>query len=237
MAVGLRIGSTAILVTRWIAGRVRRGDMHGIVAVTTSYVTFAQALGIPMLADDSSHGTDLTIGGADEVDPAMSLIKDGGGALLRERIVRQALLREAFILDESEPRRRLGACHSLSVAVLTFDWRLQARFLRGLGAVVTPCGQDGRPYCKDCFESHNGPRSLLSVSRITGGNNSKASFSLTAQEAGAVSQPVRASVRPMHRHHPGPEGISASQPAGCRTSLRWGRPRAPAKQAAAVHYK
>ena len=179
MAIGLGTGSTAIFATRWSVERARRGNVYGIVAVATSYVTFARALGIPMLADDGSQGTDLTIGGADEVDPAMNLIK--GGALLLERIVRQAPTREAFVLDESTLPRRLAAYHSLSAAVLTFDYGSWARFLRGLGAVVTPRRQDVGPYRTDRFDSCNGPRCLLSASRITAGNNNEASCSLAAR--------------------------------------------------------
>jgi len=85
MVIGLGSGSTAIFAIRWIAARLRAGDLSGILAVATSRATeaAARALGIPMLPDDIPREIDLTIDGADEVDPGMNLIKGGGGALLR----------------------------------------------------------------------------------------------------------------------------------------------------------
>ena len=92
MVIGLGTGSTAIFAIRRIAARLRAGDLSGILAVDTSRATeaAARALGIPMLTDDITREIDLTIDGADEVDSGMNLIKGGGGALLREKIVAQA---------------------------------------------------------------------------------------------------------------------------------------------------
>ena len=92
MVIGLGTGSTAIFAIRRIAARLRAGDLSGILAVDTSRATeaAARALGIPMLTDDIPREIDLTIDGADEVDSGMNLIKGGGGALLREKIVAQA---------------------------------------------------------------------------------------------------------------------------------------------------
>jgi ribose 5-phosphate isomerase A len=151
MVVGLGTGSTSIFATRRIAERLRAGEISGIVAVATSHATdaAARALGIPMLANDIPRGIDLTIDGADEVDPAMGLIKGGGGALLREKIVAQASRREVIVVDESKLSPRLGTLRALPVEVLEFGWRSQARFLESLGAVVTPRHRGDEPYRTD----------------------------------------------------------------------------------------
>ncbi len=140
MVVGLGTGSTAIFSIRRVADRLRAGEISGIVAIATSRATAeaARALGIPLLADDIPRTIDLTIDGADEVDPSLDLIKGGGGALLREKIVAQASRREVIVVDEGKLSPRLGTHWALPVEVLAFGWRSQARFLEGLGATATP---------------------------------------------------------------------------------------------------
>ena len=68
----------------------------------------AVRLGIPMLTEDMPRAIDLTIDGADEIDPAMNLIKGGGGALLREKIAAQASSRVIIVADDSKLSERLG---------------------------------------------------------------------------------------------------------------------------------
>ena len=145
MVVGLGTGSTAIFAIRRIAALLRNGDLNGILAIATSRVTEAEAraLGIPMLADDIPREIDLTIDGADEVDPALNLIKGGGGALLREKIVAQASRREVIVIDAGKLSPRLGTHWPLPVEVLEFGWRAQAGFLERLGAAVAPRVDDG----------------------------------------------------------------------------------------------
>ncbi|MDQ2804900.1 MAG: ribose 5-phosphate isomerase A [Pseudomonadota bacterium] len=130
---------------------MRAGDLRDVVAIATSRATdaAAQELGIPMLTDDIPREIDITIDGADEVDPALDLIKGGGGALLREKVVAQASRREVIVVDESKLSPRLGTHWRLPVEVLEFGWRSQARFLETLGAVVTPREGDGGPYRTD----------------------------------------------------------------------------------------
>src|SRR5690242_11845820 len=110
MTVGLGTGSTAIFATREIGALLRSGSLHDIVAFATSKATYDEAvrLGIPLLADDLPRDLDLTIDGADEVDPQLNLIKGGGGALLREKLVAQATRREIIVVDESKLSPRLG---------------------------------------------------------------------------------------------------------------------------------
>jgi ribose 5-phosphate isomerase A len=151
MVIGLGTGSTAIFATRRIAARLLAGELHDVAAIATSRTTdaAARALGIPMLTDDIPREIDLTIDGADEVDPALDLIKGGGGALLREKIVAQASRREVIVVDETKLSPRLGTHWPLPVEALEFGWRSQARFLASLGAAVTPRQGDGGLYRTD----------------------------------------------------------------------------------------
>ncbi|MCB0056899.1 MAG: ribose-5-phosphate isomerase A, partial [Caldilineaceae bacterium] len=89
MAVGLGTGSTAIHAVRRIGRLMQEGVLRDIVGFATSSATLreAEALGIPLLGEDLPCALDVTIDGADEVDPAFNVIKGGGGALLREKIV------------------------------------------------------------------------------------------------------------------------------------------------------
>ncbi|MGD0104464.1 MAG: ribose-5-phosphate isomerase RpiA [Rhodopila sp.] len=151
MVVGLGTGSTAIFATRHIAERLRLGELKDIVAIATSRATdvAARELGILMLSDDMPRAVDITIDGADEVDPSLDLIKGGGGALLREKIVAQASRRQVIVVDESKLSPRLGTHWALPVEVMGFGWRSQMRFLESIGAVVTPRQSDGELFRTD----------------------------------------------------------------------------------------
>jgi ribose 5-phosphate isomerase A len=136
MTVGLGTGSTAIFAIRAIGEKLQKGELRDIVCFVTSTASHAAALemNIPMLGDDLPRNIDVTIDGADEVDPQVNLIKGGGGALLREKLVAQATAREIIVVDEGKLSPRLGTLHVLPVEVLPFGWRSQARFLESLGA-------------------------------------------------------------------------------------------------------
>jgi ribose 5-phosphate isomerase A len=152
MVLGLGTGSTAIFATRRIAQLLRDGRLRGIAAVATSESTRTEAerLGIPMLAEDMPDDIDLTIDGADEVDPEMNLIKGGGGALLREKIVAQASRRAIIVVDDSKLSPRLGTLRELPVEVLPFAWRSQALYLESLGGQVSVRHQpDGMRFVTD----------------------------------------------------------------------------------------
>ena len=151
MVVGLGAGSTAILATRRIGQLLREGRLRDIVGVPCSSAIEAEAraLGIPVPLDPPDM-VDLTIDGADEVDPELNLIKGGGGALLHEKIVAQASLREVIIVDESKLSPALGTHWALPVEVIPFGWHSQRRFLESLGARITVRPQrDGTPFRTD----------------------------------------------------------------------------------------
>src|SRR5262245_7559329 len=152
MVVGLGTGSTAIFATRRIGALLHSGALRDVTGFPTSKATAdeARALGIPLLADDLPRAIDITIDGADEVDPQLDLIKGGGGALLREKIVAEASRREIIVVDESKLSPVLGTCWTLPIAVLSFGWRLQARFVEELcGRVAVRQDGLGAPFRTD----------------------------------------------------------------------------------------
>jgi ribose 5-phosphate isomerase A len=139
MTVGLGTGTTAIHATRRIAELYRSGQLRDIAAFATSRAVWHEAvkMGLPMMTEDLPQAIDVTIDGADEVDPQLNLIKGGGGALLREKIVAQASCREIIIVDDSKLSPRLGTRWPVPVEVLPYGWQSQARYLESLGAQVT----------------------------------------------------------------------------------------------------
>ncbi len=164
MKVGLGTGSTAIFATRQIAELLSTGELRDIVAFATSKATAEEALrlGIPLLPDDLPEDLDVTIDGADEVDPDMNLIKGGGGALLREKIVAQASAREIIVVDDTKASPRLGTHWPVPIEVIPFGWRSQARFLESLGArCAIRESQNGTPFVTDSgnmiLDCHFGP--------------------------------------------------------------------------------
>lgn len=152
MTVGLGTGSTAIFAIRHLGALLKSGAIKDIICFATSRASWNAAveLNIPMLTEDLPRDIDLTIDGADEVDPQLNLIKGGGGALLREKLVAQATRREIIVVDESKLSPCLGTRHVLPVEVLPFGWRSQARFVESLGAkYALRRTSDGKDYRTD----------------------------------------------------------------------------------------
>jgi ribose 5-phosphate isomerase A len=164
MVVGLGAGSTAIFAVRRIARLLQDGQLREVRGVPCSIQTgeAAQQLGIPLTSLEEHPTLDLTIDGADEVDPALNLIKGGGGALLREKIVAQASRREIIVVDADKLSPRLGTRWAVPVEVAAFGWRSQALFLESLGArVVLRQNPAGSAYTTDqgnlILDCHFGP--------------------------------------------------------------------------------
>jgi ribose 5-phosphate isomerase A len=151
MTVGLGTGSTAIWAIRAIGAALADGRLRDIVAVPTSNESErdARALDIPIVTLAEHPVVDLTVDGADEVDPALNLIKGHGGALLREKIVAQASRREVIVVDDSKPSPRLGTKMSLPVEVIRFAAAIERHYLESLGAKVTMRGGDASPFVTD----------------------------------------------------------------------------------------
>jgi ribose 5-phosphate isomerase A len=151
MVVGLGTGSTAIHAIRRIAELIRDGTLREVLGVPTSRASEADAreLGIPLTTLADHPVVDLTIDGADEVDPAFDLIKGGGGALLHEKVVAQASLREVIVVDEEKLSPVLGTNRALPVEVVEFGWKPEAEYLTDLGAEVAIRRQGGSPFVTD----------------------------------------------------------------------------------------
>ena len=152
MIVGLGAGSTALKALECIAERLAQGTLADILGVPSSkqVAADAQRLAIPLTTLESHPRVDLTIDGADEVDPQLRVIKGGGGALLREKIVAQASAREMIIVDASKLSERLGMQWALPVEVIPFGLRAHAECIEELGATVqVRTGSDGGPFQTD----------------------------------------------------------------------------------------
>jgi ribose 5-phosphate isomerase A len=138
MRLGLGTGSTARHFVDLLGERVRAG--LDVVGVPTSEATRVQAesLGIPLTTLDDTPELDLTVDGADEIAPDLSLIKGGGGALLREKIVASASARMIVIADDGKLVATLGR-FPLPVEVVPFGLATTRR------AVEAACAQSGCP--------------------------------------------------------------------------------------------
>src|SRR6185436_14590073 len=139
MRLGLGTGSTARHFVELLAERVRAG--LDVVGVPTSEATRADAerLGVPLTTLDASPELDMTVDGADEIAPDLSLIKGGGGALLREKIVASASDQMVVIADESKWVPVLGK-FPLPIEVLPFGLGATERAIE---KVFAACGLAG----------------------------------------------------------------------------------------------
>ena len=152
MVIGLGTGSTANFAIIEIAERLKTGSLSRIIGIPSSERTakLARGLNIP-LTDFEAHPTiDLTIDGADEVDPDLNLIKGGGGALLREKIVAQASRRNIIIVDESKLSTLLGTRWAVPIEVIPFARKTEEIFIESIGGSVTlRLDQNDSPFLTD----------------------------------------------------------------------------------------
>ncbi|NVB84750.1 MAG: ribose-5-phosphate isomerase RpiA [Kofleriaceae bacterium] len=152
MVVGLGAGSTALYAVQRIAGLLASGQLSDILGVPCSgaVAETAAGLGISLTTLEEHPVVDLTIDGADEVDPSLALIKGGGGALLLEKIVAQASRREIIVVDASKLSPALGTNRTLPIEVVPFGCRAQALFIESLGALARlRRNADGKPFRTD----------------------------------------------------------------------------------------
>jgi ribose 5-phosphate isomerase A len=134
--VGLGSGSTSRLFVEELAPRVAAG--RKLVGVPTSESTraLAASLGIPLLGDEGPWAIDVNVDGADEVSDALDLIKGGGAAHAREKIVNYAAKRNVIIVDEGKLSKRLGDTWPVPVEVLRFANGATRAHLEKLGKPV-----------------------------------------------------------------------------------------------------
>ncbi|HEY9426634.1 MAG TPA: ribose 5-phosphate isomerase A [Gemmatimonadaceae bacterium] len=136
--VGLGTGSTAAFAIEELGRRIRLGELTDITGVPTSNASHRLGLecGIPIVDIESTPSIDITIDGADEIDPLQRVLKGGGGALLREKIVAARTRRWVIIGDSTKMVDRLGSRYPVPVEVVKFGWSGHAEALRELGAVA-----------------------------------------------------------------------------------------------------
>ncbi len=147
--VGLGTGSTAAFAVRFLGERVQAGLKIRGIPTSIHTQELAASLGIPLTTLDEIQDIDVTIDGADEVDPQLSLIKGGGGALLREKIVASATRKFVIIADSSKQVPMLGK-FPVPVEVIKFAEALVAKKIAALGAVVkVRADSSGRKFITD----------------------------------------------------------------------------------------
>ena len=147
--VGLGSGSTATHFIKLLAEKVRKGLRVRGIPTSVRSRELAESLGIPLTTLDECQEIAVTVDGADEVDPQLRLIKGGGGALLREKIVASATRQMVVVADATKQVQRLGK-FPLPVEVIRFAQALVAKRISALGAEVElRTRTDGRPYVSD----------------------------------------------------------------------------------------
>ena len=161
MKLGLGSGSTAHHFVDLVGERVKAGLELRCVATSEGTAAQAKALGIPLGTLDEIPALDLTVDGADEVDPKLNLIKGGGGALLREKIVASASERMVVIANSTKIVQRLGA-FPLPIEVVPFGLAATRRHIERAFAELklaglirlrgesSPFVTDGGHYILDC---------------------------------------------------------------------------------------
>ena len=138
MVVGLGTGSTASCAVQILGRRIREQGLQ-IVGVATSLATaeLAESVGIPLGDLNHLSGVDISIDGADEVDPAFRLIKGRGGALLHEKIVASAARRRVIVVSSDKQVEHLGRHAPVPVEVSSFGLKHTEHALRNQGASTT----------------------------------------------------------------------------------------------------
>jgi len=133
--VGLGTGSTAAYFIKLLGEEVKNGLRVRGIPTSIRSRELALSLGIPLITLDDCQEIDVTVDGADEVDPHLRLIKGGGGALLREKIVASATRQMVVVADASKQVQRLGK-FPLPVEVIRFAQALVAKRIVAMGAEV-----------------------------------------------------------------------------------------------------
>jgi ribose 5-phosphate isomerase A len=151
MRLGLGTGSTMAHFLDLLGDAVRERELRDLVGVATSVRTaeHAERVGLEVRSLGETGRLDLAVDGADEVDPALDLVKGLGGALLREKMVVQAAERFVVIVDDSKEVARLGTRAPLPVEVVPFAWDAHLDALRALGGEPSLRGGTGTPYRTD----------------------------------------------------------------------------------------
>lgn len=150
MVVGLGTGSTVRFTIDALGRRVKDGLCIRGIPTSKASEEQARRLGIPLTTLDDVAVVDLTIDGADEFDPQLRLIKGGGGALTREKVVAKASRRMVVVADASKQVEHLGSSFALPVEVIDLAKGPLLRKLASRGATAkVRLAPDGTPYRTD----------------------------------------------------------------------------------------
>lgn len=138
MVLGLGTGSTVFFVLEKLGELIRSKTLNNIVGIPSSEQTakLANEFGIPLTTFTEYQKLDLTIDGADEVDSQLNLIKGGGGALLREKVLAQNSDKLIIVVDESKISQFLGEKWHIPIEVIPFAAEVEKGFLESIGAKV-----------------------------------------------------------------------------------------------------
>ncbi len=147
--LGLGTGSTVHHFLTALGHRVQQGLRVRGVPTSQATAVYARQLGIPLLNNEEPWDIDVAVDGADQVDPLLNLIKGGGGALLREKIVANAARQFIVIVDQAKQVARLGLPFPLPVEIVSFGWRTTQRHLENLGWASPLRYRAGQPFLTD----------------------------------------------------------------------------------------
>jgi ribose 5-phosphate isomerase A len=147
--VGLGTGSTVKYLLEGLANRIRQGLRINGVPTSRGTATLAKQLGIPILDEEADWKIDVAIDGADQVDARFNLIKGGGGALLREKIVAKAARRFIVIVDVAKQVSVLGSSFPIPIEIVPFGWPNTLRLVAPFGSQVSLRQREGSAFVTD----------------------------------------------------------------------------------------
>lgn len=193
MVIGLGTGSTFHYALLKIAELFKSGILKNIVGIPSSQKTeiLASELGIPLTTLNQNPIIDITIDGADEVtvisehrEGSIDLIKGGGGALLREKVLAQASKKLLIAVDESKVSNRLGNLFAVPVEVLQYCYKSEQNFIESLGAKTSlRKTENGKAYLTD-------ENNLIIDAKFNGIENVSALAALLDNRAGIVGHGI-----------------------------------------------
>lgn len=147
--IGLGTGSTVKYFLQALGERIQNGFHIQGIPTSKETAQLASQLGIPLLDPESEWVLDLAVDGADQVDSSLNLIKGGGGALLREKIVASAAKKFLVIIDEAKQVPQLGKPWAIPIEVIPFGWPNTARLIHKLGGTTTLRKKNGQVFLTD----------------------------------------------------------------------------------------
>ncbi|MCL4152039.1 UNVERIFIED_CONTAM: hypothetical protein GTU68_043506 [Idotea baltica] len=148
MCVGLGTGSTAYFAIKKLGERVQQGLKIQAVATSLATEKLAKEENIPLIPLSDVDSLDMTIDGADEFDPNLNLVKGGGGALFREKLI-ASLSNELIIITDARKEVPVLGAFPLPVEIVVFGWEITQRRIQKMGAKATVRMNGNEPFLTD----------------------------------------------------------------------------------------